>query len=396
MCQLVVANTTRPSLNRIMVVSMLQESSLGNTDGTGILSANGGSPTVWKTKLAAKSISNLGDSVRKLVTTGKPVFAHVRSASKGIAVTDENAHPFKGNRFSLAHNGKLYKKDEVVSYTASDDSGLSSDSKEFLDELERDAVANPDLAFPDLINITMAKFKGKFALLVFDSLTSDYYVIRGSSADLHMARIFTIEGEERKLSGFVVNTKKNSLQESLVNSLQTGQLVTGTVLEADPIEELAKNTIYKIVGKDLVKVGDLPENVVAYATPASNYYQTPSAKPNRFSFDQTSTMWKEADKISVFMAKHFLSIEDIDNLFLMFLGKGMADVDLDDLTTFSDEIIPVISASKNTRKKIESIIGKGKIYPITYMEVKVLEYPWMLSDAAAIEAMIKRLVKQSK
>lgn len=395
MCQLLLANIGKPALNRMFTTLQLMESSTGNTDGTGIMSVDLDGPRIWKTYLAAKNIENLGNSVKDLIINNKPVIGHVRSASKGIAVSNDNAHPFVGARFTLAHNGKLYRKEEAVAYSNfSDDTSLGSDSKMFLEELEIDALAHPDMPFVDLLNLTMSKFKGKFAFMIYDSLNLKYYVVRGNTADLHRANIYSVEEGERKLLGFVVNTKKISLQDGLAETLQLGQLVTGTVLVADPITELAKETVYEVQGKDLIVIGTIKENAVTYASNNSAYFATPAKpKSDGVAFNSAIGFWNDAQKISQFMMKHFLAVEDIDKLFQIFIGKGMADIDHSDMTVFIEEIMPIISAPKKIRKRLDNVIHKGRIYPLTYMEVKKLQFPWMLSDHSAIEAMIARVSK---
>jgi predicted glutamine amidotransferase len=266
MCQLILVNMGSPVLNRLFLTPLLQIDSIGNGDGTGWLAVDKGEYSVFKSKESASQLDDLGLDVRAYVTSKNPVLAHVRAASKGIDVEEKNAHPFQGERFVLAHNGRLYPKEEKVTYNATDNTSSTSDSLIFLKRLEKDAKKNPELDFPTLLNNTMKEFKGKFALLIYDSLTNIHYVIRGTSADLHMMKVkrISMDGKTTTEAGYIVNTRKNSLSDAVDISVQIVQTVMGDRLAADTIVELDKNTIYRVDKDELVKVGDIPENAIVY------------------------------------------------------------------------------------------------------------------------------------
>ena len=405
MCQLSLVHLSDPVLNSIFLSPLLQIDSVGNRDGTGFLSIVNNKKKqkeclLWKTKDSADCITNLGMEIKDCITTGYPVMSHVRYASKGIAPTDANTHPFEGDRFYLAHNGRLYGKSETVSWT-SEDSGLESDSLIFLKSLEAEAVASPDKNIVELLNTVMGNYKGKFALLIYDSVNDKHYAIRGSTADLHIAKVGIWKDNKIEEMGFIVNTKKTSLEDALMISTQIAQIITGKYIVNDEITELEKETIYEVQGIDLVKIGELKENTVTYTSTYNGYaagYQ-PVVRGGVPTGNTTSDLpiWKYSDRISKFMEEHFLSIPDIDALFYLFTGVCMADTKLDDLETFVNNVIPKISAPKKVRERISKILGEnGTIYQHVYGKVKGLEYPWMLNDPKKLDDLCKTLTDIKK
>ena len=407
MCQLALVNLGDPVLNGIFLSSLLQIDSVGNRDGTGFLYLTEDKKknltcSLWKTKESADSLFDLGMEIREDITTKYPVMAHVRYASKGIAATENNVHPFEGERFYLAHNGRLYGKDETVSYT-SDDSGLESDSLTFLKSLEAEAVIHPEAGIVELLNAVMGNYKGKFALLIYDRFYNKHYVIRGSTADLHIATVGIWKDDKIEGIGFIVNTKKNSLEDALMISTNVAQIVTGRCIVTDEVKELDKETVYEVCGTDLVKIGDLKESAVTYTYTA--YNGSPAVYGgggytryvDRDITTTTIPIWKLSDRISKFMEDHFLTIPDIDALFYIFLETSMADVDIADLEKFVTQVIPKISAPKKLRERISKILGvNGTIYQNIYGKVKGLEYPWMLNDPKKLDELCKTLTEIKK
>ena len=390
MCQLSLVNLGNPKLNQIFLSTLLQVDSTGNADGTGFLSVNEKHYDIWKTKEAADNIGNLGMALRKMITGKYPVMAHVRAASKGIVVTNENAHPFDGERFCLAHNGRLYGKDEQVSWSyVSDDAGLESDSLKFLAALDKTAKDFPDTSVPEMLVATMSDYKGKFALLIYDKVGDKHYIARGKTADLHIVRIYEGSEDDKVQVGFIINTRKNSLLDALTISSQICQIVSESHLSYSTVDELEAESIFEVEGCDIKKVGDIKEGNVVYYTPPTTYGQwAGTADPANLNLP----IWKQSDRLNKFMNDHFLNIFDIDALLYIFLGVAMADVTITDLDTFIIDVIPRISAPKAVREQIKAILpAEGRIYPIIYQSIKGLEYPWMLNTPSMLETMIKQL-----
>jgi predicted glutamine amidotransferase len=404
MCQLTLVNLRDKKLNQIFLAPQLQINSIGNTDGTGFFALNKGEGGVlYKTAVSADCLDELGWDLKVNINSDRPIIAHVRAASTGIVVKDENAHPFEGKRFVLAHNGRLYPIGATVSYNSrNDDTGLESDSLTFLNSLEAKALEKPTVPFLELITDTMKGYMGKFALLIYDKKNDKHYVVRGSSADLHIIHVGTcpIEGGTIEYFGYVVNTKKTSLKESSTIAVQMGAMIGNKRLFLSEVTELDKESVYEVCGKDLVKIGEIKETAITYtstvATPTTTH-----GDYNRFGRGSYTSpaevntnipIWKHSERILKFMEEHFLGIVDIDALFVLFIGRGLADAQLADVEYFVDKVIEKISAPKEIRKKITKILDeKGCIYPNTYLKVEGLEYPWMLNNKSTLEKMMNYL-----
>jgi len=380
MCQLLLVNLNKKDLNRVFLSTLLQVDANGNQDGTGFLGLRSdGQAYLWKTELPADGISNLGAIIVDGVSSNLPIMAHVRAASRGINVNPENAHPFhiKLKRFYLAHNGRLYGNDESPSYTgfATDDTSIGSDSLKFLTSLEEESIKSPNSGIVELLNATMSSYTGKFALIIYDSYSNKHYVVRGSTADLHMVNIFSQIGEVRRQVGYIVNTKKNSLEDALTISVQIGQIVTGTMISHDDVTELDKDSVYEVEKLTLTKIGELKEKPVIYARAVTQAFSN-TRPPN-----QSIPVWRLSERLLKFMDSHFLTIPDMDALLYLFTGVRMADISDDNLEFFVATIIPKISAPKKIRDKLNSILGdSGRVFPIVYTQVKQLEYPWIISS----------------
>jgi predicted glutamine amidotransferase len=393
MCQLIELNLGDATLHRVFLPTLLQIASVGNTDGTGFLTVTEKEWTVYRSIEGASDIEELGMDVRDNVTSNYPVMGHVRYASKGIAITEENTHPFAGSRFILAHNGRLYGKDEKVVYNANDATNIASDSLTFLKELEKVAKGSPKKTFLEILNMTMEEFKGKFAFLIYDSVTDTHYVARGDTADLHVIPIGEIPkrgGEVIKL-GFALATKKNTLEDAVTISCKVAQSLTGRRIVFGKTEELKKNTLWKIDGAFLVELGEIKEKP-SYSYQREERHFGNGLANSSSSVNSAVPIWKWSEAIKKFMEAHFLGVHDIDAIMKIFLGVNMADCQVDDLNRFVSLVIPKISSSRKIREKISKIIGlAGCIYPVVYVKVPGLQYPWMVNERPLIDKMIKYL-----
>lgn len=402
MCQLILTNLNKPELNKIFMSLLIQIDSMGNQDGTGVLVVNKDSVSVWKTAIAGDEISNLGIILRENILSKSPVLGHVRSASKGIKVDDSNAHPFSGKRFVIAHNGRLYGKDEVVSnYYANDDTSMTSDSLLFLERIEREASKNKEMSVKDIINNSMKDFKGKFAFMLYDKSTGKHYVIRGSTADLHMSILVEttydkIEKKDvRSPIGYIVNTKKSSLNDALKIGIPIAQMISGKLIDNDPIFELDKESIYEVGKTGLIKLGEIKENPVY--SPTTSYINGHSNNSRYYGvIDNTpiGPILTLCNSVAKYAENHFLTVADIDAIFLLYVGSPMATCSKEQLKFFVDEVITRVNATKVIRKRMKRDFPDGcKIWPTAYSSVEGLEYPWMINDAETINRLIKWVVK---
>lgn len=390
MCQLSLISAGE-QLNRLLLTVMLQTNTPGNRDGTGFLAVRDQELEVWKTEKSADTVSDLGLIIRKKIQGDSPVMAHVRSASPGMPVTEDNAHPFMGERFVLAHNGRLHPGKAKVSRTTVETTEIESDSCAFLKALEIYCKKHPDASFIEAFNSVMDNFMGKFAFLIYDMQTNTHYVARGSTADLHVTSIFlpgTGKSKDPKLIGFAVNTAKISLVDALWSVSQIIQVNTGRdIFFNDPIE-IEKNTLWEVKDGSLHKLGEIKENPVVYET----YYNPATVSRGAVVPAAASGTHKTLESIYRYMVDHFFSEEDIDLLLEITTMKKMSETTEKDLESFVKLWIPRLSASKQLRKDIQSIIGEfGKVSSYIYAKVPDLEYPWTINTKDKIKEMIKTM-----
>lgn len=409
MCQLILCNLRDKVLNQIFMSALIQmDAAAGNRDGTGIMTAVKGEARMWKTALSGDGIINLGAMITDRITNANPAAAHVRAASKGIQVTSENAHPFKGTRFALSHNGRLYNSGDKVSWNDSkDDTSLASDSKLFLDEMEKENQETPGQSIVAILNKCMERHMGKFAFIIYDNAVSKFYVVRGESADLHKMCIYTrVSDDESKdvLVGYLVNTRKDSLDDAVTFATQVAQIVGKGYIVGSKIELLDKNTIYEVGSNDLIKVGEVKENPVVYASFSnSNSAWTGggatsnATSKHSYEVSLSNPIVRLADRIFEFARDHFLSIDDLDNLFYIFTGVPMCRIGHDDMKLFVDEVIPKLSAPKTIRDEImKQVRHNGKIYPSAYRNIPDFEFPWMCNTPEKLQLLVNELKEINK
>lgn len=404
MCQLIGCNLNNHTLNSLFLASMLQIDSLNNVDGTGFLSVSKETYEVWKTEEEASTIEDLGKLIKDRIKSNYPVIGHVRAASKGIKVTEENAHPFDGKRFVLAHNGRLYDNDEVVTYSAVDgDTSLASDSQKFLERLDKAAKDMKNASIVELLNKSMEDFKGKFAFLIYDKVKDKHYAVRGSSADLHYVELFKVTKNEKDEMewgpcGYLVNTKKDSLSNAIGITLPIAQIVSGKDIRAGKITELETNSIYEFGRNKLTKIGDIKEKATYTQSASSTVHQNMGGRYSAMSNNSSTKLEVNlnvpvvalVNQIQEFMKKNFFTIEDIDNLFIMFLKMPMADASLHNLQEFVDIVIPMVCAPKKVRQRLRAAMNSesARVWPTIYSQVKGLQYPWTLSGQNEINSLI--------
>ena len=392
-------------VNKILLANILQINSLTNGEGTGFMYfSKTGKASIYKTELAADTMLDLGIYIADKIQGDYPLLGHVRAASKGMEVTKANSHPFDGPRFVLAHNGRLYPKNEVVKYNNTvEDTGLASDSQKFLLELESDAEKFPKLPFLELVSTTMGRHKGKFALMIYDKKTKKFYVCRGNTADLYFTNLLEYPkgNGDPKIIGFVVNTRKASLMDSLCYATTAVQVITGRRISYEVAVELPKNTVFEVQGQELLEIGKMEETPVVFTYPSQaktgNTGATIWETSKKYTVNTRLAIWDYSDKIFKFMVNHRLSISDIDFLIKMACGYSIADAALEDLDKFINVYIPKITAPKKVRERLHKITDDSfQIMPYMYTKIPGLQYPWSVSSMDSIQNLFKYIVESKK
>lgn len=387
---------------------MYAASDLTNRDGTGFYSQASGK--LWKTRLAPDSIVGIGETLDSVVT-GKSVMGHVRAASKGIEVNDANAHPFEGKRFVLAHNGRLYKKGEKVSYSSvqtATDSSESSDSLTFLNALEEYAAANEGVPFVEMLENVMKEFKGKFAFLIYDKLTKTQYAARGKTAELSYSSIYAgilpanLEGFDWSTRiGYAIMTQSKSLSEAMGRIVLLEDSMRSNLLWYTKPMLLQENSIYELKDNEVIRVGTVTENAVAYepAYQAASHGHwagsDASQQPTTKSGSEALGAGTDLAIISDWMTKYFMSIVQFDALLFQVFGTGVADLDTSKLRFITEELLPALTPSQSCRKLVANTGITVFPYSEIYSDIPDFQFPWTLNKKHVI-ARASQIIKRKR
>lgn len=230
MCQLSFVNLKNKKFNSIMSLFLASHNSILNPDGFGVFVND----RIYKSDMPGYMITN----IKQICSTDNPIMMHVRKASVNSKKNENKAHPFVFGCYVLMHNGTL----EPQSGKIPDD---MIDSEYFALELSKRGNRTVEA-----LQETMKNFKGKFAFLIYNRDENSYYAVRGKTADLNIVNV-SIGGT----SGFIINTETDTLVRALI-MLENFYPDT----KVSKIEELDKESIYKINDDGIEKVGKLEEN----------------------------------------------------------------------------------------------------------------------------------------
>lgn len=361
MCQLTFSDLQH--LNPLYLTNQLILNAIDNNpDGVGLVTEG----YLWKSKHNACLITDLGTCMNKHVTSD-PVLAHVRLASNKWLDKIEHTHPFKGKLMAQAHNGRLEPKDKTIKVVG------EVDSLTFLNYIEKYWESNPNLEFPELLTKVMEEWEGKFALLYYVEQTNDYYIARGESADLYYTYV---NGR------IVVNTSKETLDDSLHLLDQISQVLYKTELSVDKIKMLEKNSIFKFDRENskLEKVGEIKENKLAFSSIVvyDNYNDWESFIPSSHS--------SLADSIKI----NGLTLEDADFLSTVTMGCSLLELNSTEITSFTQDVLKVLTEKIDAKCcQVWELIRMAGLSRTAYDEG--LAYPWMFSDLDKLLAMATKL-----
>jgi len=346
MCQLCFINLNNKVLNRTWAyASVFANSKKTHEDGFGI-SANG---DFYKHEKCAWNLTDWSRYVDFI--TNKPVMTHVRKASlvRGNKLVDDVKynHPFISKNLILMHNGTLLRKDPLDFPQYKSD--VMVDSEIFLRVLSEIYEKNGN-KLSDALEKAMDSFHGKFAFIIYEILKDKYTIVRGKTALLHYLKISTKKNNEITPIGFIINTEKDSLYNSLCmanNSLINSHGVEIGWENDDVVEALEAESIYEITKLSFEKVGELKENnepVTTYTGSRGHTYNN-NWRTENFSTDEL----RISRELSTFKNKWEISLEYLDLMFYFTFGTGFLSSTMEDYELFTDKIIP--SLNKFARKE---------------------------------------------
>jgi predicted glutamine amidotransferase len=394
MCEISYVNIHSPELNRLMVYLLTGIGSSKHDDGTGIMCSNN---AIWKTKLEAKIITNYGACLFRDIKDDLPIPAHIRKATWGIEVTDENAHPFASNNYILMHNGTLELKEEKAKKK---DTKRDSDSETFLNYLEEARKEKSDSPFEDIFKHAMEHFTGKFAFVIRDKGVNTDYIIRGKTANLYISEIRI--KDQKKIRGYVVNTNDITMKEAFHHFINLTALTYGVNYEFSDPKLLEQESIFVSLPYGIKKIANAKEE--SPVTKSDNYWdrmrhdRLQTVSPIKSTIKSTSNnsdsakIIGKAQKIYEFLDKHGLSFLDLQLIVSVIGGISLLEMNEQDVDFFIDYMIPKLSFDKKQRKSIKAILNGG-VFPSHLYKDYDLEYPWVLNDKAKVMEAINSLKK---
>ncbi len=388
MCQLTYCNLHDPYLNSLLVYELSTIGSARHNDGCGIICADN---KIWKTKLAAKSILNLGSILFKKIQNDSPVPFHIRMATHGIEVKDENAHPFVGKHFTLMHNGTLLPRNGEEPK----DKTIDSDSLRFLKALDECKDISPKANFEETFNGAMANFAGKFAFIIRDTDNKVDYVVRGRTADLWIS--FVMRGDEKQ--GYIINTSNLTMKDAFKEFVNLAALYDGSEYVFSEPKLLDAESIYIAEDMDIKKIGKAVEvtpvkkaEVVNHFLPRTSPVTSNISRPLAANIKEIADL---ADDVFKFLDKHSLGLLDLQLILQISSGISILEMKKEDAIAFRDYLINKISAPKAIRKQVSTIL-KNRRFPFAVYERYNLQYPWTVNPGNVVLQALKEYVKENK
>ena len=372
MCELTFANLGELNPRYFLTQSVINARS-NNNDGLGYIQHG----QFWKTKLSAQNIINLGTILRNNITAD-PMAVHVRYASNKSLNEDCHSHPFPTDNLIVMHNGKLDVKEGLgVKYS-------EVDSQVFTDSLEAVIKETPDIPIVDLLPKVMEDWFGKFAFMIYDLRDSNFYVIRGATADLHQA---TVNGK------LVVNTLEADLKKGLHDLRQQEQLLYDRDLEIGEISELDKETIYWFDPEAgcLVKVGEVKENKAPLSASAwqASTYGYAAQTLGAYAESAKNTTKSLHKQIAEWLYKYDISLPELDEISLVVMGCSLIELTKDDVEVLVDQVLSRLGKQSDSQVlEVWKAIRKIGKADWAYQQ-EGFSFPWMLNSSAAIVKMLE-------
>jgi len=370
MCELTFADLGELNKQYILHQTIINARN-NNNDGVGMIQDG----MYWKSKHSAQALVDYGSFIKKEVDTS-PVAFHVRYATNKKLNEDCNSHPFPTDYLIVMHNGKLQRKDGKP--IPAD----KVDSEVFAECLNAKIVESPDISIVDLLNDVMKDWFGKFAFIIYDLRDSNYYIVRGWTANLHWS---TINGK------LVVNTVKADLEKAMHDFRMSYQLQTGKDLKLGEIKELETETIYKFDPKKgvLTKIGELEENRAPLRTTRTqNTYsgvQTLDALTN-YGNQNRDPMFKQ---IHNWMTYNGVTLPDLNEISLVVMGCSLLELTTEDIDVFYSNVLRALE-KKVFDDTFEVWKAIRKIYRCAWAyEQEGFVFPWMLNSPMAMTQILK-------
>jgi predicted glutamine amidotransferase len=387
MCQLTLVNAGNAQLNAIIALNAMYENSrIANRDGCGIFNVATG---LHKTDKTASNLLNLGRAFLSKVDAS-PVLTHVRAATATMGfkeVITENSHPFDGPHYILAHNGSLVFRNEAVAEKWR--LSLKIDSAIFAEELNTNYTGD---VVKDL-QTTLGMFHGKFAFMIYHREENAFYVARGRTAPLYRMDLSFDDGRK----GFVVNTEKLSLEYAMMLASNSAH-ISGIDVTLGPVEILDLETVYRVEGEKLTKVGTAlqtdPEVVQAAKKDFTKGTGGTSATVQGGGTTNVPTALDHevADIVEV-MAEARLSVFDVDKISYILTGMSLLEHTADSFSTLVDTMQELLLRCDRKKTANWDVMCTKMIPETIYKKYPEISFPYFLMDHSSFNQAFVKFMK---
>lgn len=420
MCQLTLTNLGSARLNSLHTYnSLLTNSWTSHKDGFGFYDINSG---ITKSRLQPAVCVNLGELLRDKIKGTDPIISHVRLASGGWSnkiIDDKNSHPFEQETLILAHNGTLEARDPELEKEERFKDKIDTEMFSIL--LDEKYKENKDIA--KSLHEVYSLFYGKFAFMIYSKIDNNFYLARGSSADLWFTGVYLSNKDPNKMEslGFIVNTSTEDLRKAIFITSNHADMFMKTRLDWDAkFELLTENSIFILNKKTnlLDKIGEVKQESKPYVYQSypqqkevnKNIINIPSVNSKNGSKDTRSNNGiviydlkgnpivntppdPLLGEVLNFMWRFNLEIRDIDELLYHTLGFPLLYCTGVEIETFLQFVVPELEErsgeQKNIKKAWDSLKNKSLLSGEELISKYGLQFPYILSDISEIRRIKK-------
>lgn len=361
-----------------LVVNSLEK----NQDGFGFYSSK-----VYRSEHCASDMIYLREIIHDEIK--KPtVLAHARLAtatSGKKVISEENSHPFEGEKYVFAHNGTLSSDKKILEN--------KTDSESFMIHLEQQTGS----IIENLQN-TYKEWEGKFAFLIYDKNDKTYYAARGTTARLYIAELILKTGEN---IGYVINTDDVHLNKALLlaNNIYPFDLsFTETKYKLLP-----ENSIFSL-GNTVERIGELKEkakswsNYNTHKTETTDYYNRWTSETALPKTSRALTIDQMAEECVNFCLDNRVSLDYLEHISLLYIKRPFVNLEYDDICLLY-EFIKFANIKKTTRSIWFSILNTG-IQPLEVhkkvMDGMRIAFPFYEENDGVLQMFLNKLVKEKK
>jgi predicted glutamine amidotransferase len=378
MCQISLVDCGSEAFNKLlMYVLSTENSKVSHKDGFGFLDSNG---KVYKVGMAASDITNFGkDVLRPSSLKGRCLF-HVRLASQGYNrfITDAKAHPFESKDLILVHNGTLYHTGkEVLPYD-------NIDSENFLLLLQKEYTKCKNV--PEAAKKAYESFSGKFAFIIYEKSTKNFYILRGNATLFKCDFKITDNKTGKVINAIVINTDRADLLKALHTFINLMELLwdVSVDIKINDINLIPNDSIFLLHDDNtLEKIGSIVEKV--YVAPV---VQTPV-----YTYGNSPEINSTYKRIIKFAEAFNIDVWELDKLIFVIIQKPLITCTKDDLEDFSNLLItPVFANQKDLLNKHRTELWLRTLKKFDYNRELIyskIQFPWFMNKTSALETLQK-------